>query len=493
MTTPRDRDLVADSLDSGEAGGRLIRGGAVRIATYGLSLLASLVSAPLVIRHLGPAQYGYFATVTAAVFIISGVTEGGLNTLGIREFASGRTDRHELLRNLVGLRIATTSAGIAAAALVATLLGARAVIAQGLLVAGAGLIVTITAETYLIPLSAQVRVTAVSVLGLVQQLSLAMTYVALVVLGAPILPLLGATLVSGAVLLAAARPLLRGQVSIVPAFSLASWSAIVRDTLPYAIAAAVGIIYFRETLVINAAIVPARDAGFYAAAFRIVEVLTVVAWSLMTAALPILTRAAHRGDEDRMGYAQQRLFEVALIAGSGLAAAIVVGAPFAISVVAGPGFGPAVAVLQIQSLAVVTSFMVALFGAMLLSLRMFAVLWRANLLAVVVATVLALVLIPSTGIDGAAVAPTVAEACLALAYARALSRERPALRVSLRLLPRVLLAAGVALGLGLALPVPSVVGLGVFAVAYLAALAALRAIPSEVLAALRGGGQPPVT
>lgn len=483
--SPEERDHVSETLDSGEAGGRLIRGGAVRLLTYGLSLLVSLISAPLVIRHLGPVRYGYFATVTAVTFIVSGITEGGLNALGLREYATGRADRGQLLRNLVGLRVTGTCFGVALAALGATVLGARPVIAEGILIAGAGLIVTITAETYLIPLSAQVRVTAVSVLNFLQQLGLAVTYVVLVITGAGVLPLLGATVVSGTVLLIASRPLLGGHVSLVPAFDRQRWRAIARQTLPYAAAAAVGTIYFRETLVLCSALTTARQAGFYAAAFRIVEVITVVPWSLMTAALPILARAAHTEDDDRLGYAQQRLFEVALIAGAGIAGAILTGAQFAIAIVAGPGFHPSVAVLQIQGLAVVTTFLVALFGAVLLSRQMFGALLRANAAAAVCATVLGLVLIPAAGIDGAAIAPTAAEGTLALLYAIALGRERASLRVSASVVPRVLAAVAVGLAVSLPLPLPDYVAPFVFLAIYGAGLLILRAIPTEILAALR--------
>ena len=65
MATPQQTAPSAtEMLDSPEAGARMIRGGIVRLIAFCLSLLASLVSAPLVIRHLGPADYGYFATVT---------------------------------------------------------------------------------------------------------------------------------------------------------------------------------------------------------------------------------------------------------------------------------------------------------------------------------------------------------------------------------------------------------------------------------------------
>jgi O-antigen/teichoic acid export membrane protein len=473
-----------DALDSPEAGGRFIRGSFVRLFTFGLTVLASLISAPLVIRHLGPVDYGYFATVQAVVFIIGGFTEGGLNSLGIREFASGRSDRNWLLRNLVGLRVTGTAAGVAVAAIVAALAGAQQVIVYGLLLAGAGLIVTITGENYGIPLSSQLRITAVSLLGLAQQVALTICYVVLVVIGARTLPLLAATIISGAVLLGGTAFLVRGEVSIVPAFDRSQWSSMIHQTLPYAMATAVGIIYFREALVLISVLSTARQTGYYGAAFRIVEVLTLVPWQLVAAAFPIFSRAAHKGDDPRMAYALQRVFDTSMIVAVWMAASVLVGAAFAIAVVAGPAFRPSVLVLQIQGLAVVTNFMVTLFAVMLLSLRLFRPLLWANALAVAVATIASFALIPAYGARGAAIAPTAAEACLALAYAWSLFRARPALRVSLRLLPRVALAAALGLGVCYALPISSAARLFVFGALYFAALALLRAIPVEIVGAV---------
>jgi O-antigen/teichoic acid export membrane protein len=472
------------TLDSTEAGAKFIRGGVVRVATYGVSMLASIVSAPLVIRHLGVTDYGYFATVTAIIFIVGGFTEGGLNSLGIREFASGRPDRVRMLRNLIGLRVTGTAVAIMIAALVAGVSGAPSVITYGILVSGTGLIITITGENYAIPLSAKLRLTAASIIGLVQQIGLTITYIVLVVLGARVLPLLGATVVSGAILLGGTALLIRREVSIVPAFDAKVWRELIAQTLPYAAASAVGIIYFREALVLISVLSNAHQAGYYAAAFRIVEVLTVIPWILVSSAFPILARAAHTEDDSRLAYAMQRLFETSLIVGAWMSASVLIGAPFGIAVVAGAGFKSSVPVLQIQGLAVITSFMVALFGSMLLSLRLFKPLVLANGLAVAVATTLSLVLIPLAGARGAAIAPTAAEACLAVAYAVSLGRARPGLRVSPALVPRILLAIGVSLGVAYVLPLSSLAALFVLGGLYVVCLWLLKAIPFEVMNAL---------
>ncbi len=479
-----DLSPSVEALDSAQAGGRFIRGSIVRVLTYGVSVLTSIVSAPLVIRHLGPTSYGYFATVTAIVFIVGGFTEGGLNMLGVREFATGRPDRVELLRNLVGLRVTASASVLAIVAIVCAVAGAPQVIVLGVLLSGSGLIVTITGENYGIPLSADLRLTAVSLLGLAQQFALATTYIVLVVIGARTLPLLGSTIVSGIVLLAGTAFLIRGQASVVPAFDLRVWAGLLRQTLPYAMATAVGIIYFREALVLMSILTNAREVGYYGAAFKIVEVLAAIPWTLISGAFPIFSRAAHIEDDARLRYGMQRLVDTALIAGVWMVGSIVLGAAFGIAVVAGHGFDASIPVLRIQGFAVLTSFMASVFGSVLLSLRMFGVLLRANALCLAVTTVVALALIPPLGARGAAIAPTAAEVCLAVAYAWSLGRARPTLRVTWTLVPRVALAAVVAFGIAFALPISSAVSIVVFGALYFAALIVLRAIPMEIVNAV---------
>ena len=209
----------------------MIRGSLVRVTTYGVSLLVSLISAPLVIRHLDPSNYGYFATVTAIVFIIGGFTEAGLNTLGIREFATGRPDRARCCETSRP-RMAGTARRSAYHRGVAAVIGAHEVIVFGILVAGVGLIVTIMGENYGIPLSADLRVTAVSVLGLAQQLTLTVAYVLLVIAGAGVLPLLGSTIASGAALFAARPSSSAARYSIIPAFDRRIWRHCSRRRCP---------------------------------------------------------------------------------------------------------------------------------------------------------------------------------------------------------------------------------------------------------------------
>lgn len=476
---------AADILDSGDAGGQFIRGGISLTAAYVVNLLLSLAAVPLVIRHLGPDGYGHFATVTAIIFIVAGFTEAGLTSLGVREYSNlPKAEGARLLRNLIGLRLTATALGVAVTMAIFAVAGSPAVVVLGLAVAGAGLLVRLVGDNYGVPLYAQLRLGWVAVIGIAYQFTLCVGYVILVLLGAGVVPLLAVTIVASAVLLLGTGLLVRREVSLVPAFDLAVWRRLLRETLPFAAAAAVGIIYFREALVLMSLLSSERETGYYSAAFKIVEVLTAVPWILAASGLPILARAA-RDDSSRLGYAVQRLFEVGLILGVWMSASTIVGAKLGIDVVAGAKFRPSIGVLEIQALAIVTSFSAAILGYALLSLREYRRLLQANALAVLIVTVLSFVLIPAYGARGAAIAPTVSEACLGIAYAVSLARSKAHLRLSLRTLPGLAVGLGAGLAVAYALPVSSeLIRLLALAAVYFPLLYVLKVIPFEVVGAL---------
>lgn len=477
--------VAADILDSGEAGGQFIRGGISLTVAYVVNLLLSLAAVPLVIRHLGPVGYGHFAAVTAIIFIVAGFTEAGLTSLGVREY-SNRSKREGalLLRNLIGLRLTTTAVGVAATMAILAAAGSPSVVVLGLGVAGAGLMVRLMGDNYGIPLNVQLRLGWVALIGVAYQFTLCAGYVILVLVGAGVVPLLAVTIAASAVLLIGTAALVRKEVSIVPAFDLRVWRQLLRETLPFAAAAAVGIIYFREALVLMSFISSAKETGYYSAAFKIVEVLTAVPWILAASGLPILARAA-RDDSARLNYAVGKLFEVGLILGVWMSASTIVGAKLGIEVVAGAKFHPSIGVLEIQALAIVTSFIAAILGYALLSLKEYRRLLRANALAVVLVTLLSFILIPAYGARGAAIAPTVSEACLGIAYAISLLRSSASLRLSLRVLPGLIVALAVSLAGCYLVPVSSeLVRLIVLAALYFPLLYLLKVIPVEVVGAL---------
>jgi O-antigen/teichoic acid export membrane protein len=161
---------------------------------------------------------------------------------------------------------------------------------------------------------------------------------------------------------------------------------------------------------------------------------------------------------------------------------IAIAAPVAVDLIGGDDFADAVGPLQVLGVAIVGTFFIALWGQALLSLREHRVLLVANASALAVALVLTLLLAPAHGALGGAIATTATELWLAVVYLVVLARRHPHLRPQPAVLPRVLLAAAVAVVPALFLP--ALAGAIVAAVIYAGLLLALRAVPTEVFEAL---------
>jgi O-antigen/teichoic acid export membrane protein len=481
----RDRAALAgppagDLLDTPEAGPTVIRGGVLRAGGYILGIALTVASTPLLIRHLGVVDYGRYLTVVSLIFIVAGVTEAGLTNIGVREYTERDADgRRAVVGNLVGLRISLTVVGVVCATAFAVVAGYDSAQVLGCLLAGAGLVLTVMQASYVVPLSSQLRLGWVTVAELVRQVLTVVGIVALVVAGASLAPFFALPIVAGAGALAFTVWVLHGDVRLRPSFARREWWALVRDALPYAAATALGIVYFRVTVVLMSLVASDTEVGYFSASFRIIEVLAGVPWLLATSVFPILVRAA-RDDRERLRYALQRLVEVATIVGVWVSFALGLAAPFAIEVIAGPKFEPAVDVLRIQAATMLGSFTMATLGFVLLSLRRHRELLMANLLALAVATGLTLGLAPAHGAKGAAVATVATEFVLAGAYGLVLRVRHPELRISLRFLGPLSLAVAVAVVPVVALGLPAIVAACVASIIYFAVLLALHAIPPEV-------------
>ncbi len=473
-----------DPLDRPEAGAKAIRGGAIRGGAFVVNTLLITAIVPLMTRHLGVVNFGRFVTASSVVMIVAGVTEFGLSGVGTREYAlAGAVDRRRLLGNLLALRTLLTLVGLAIAFLLMASAGYPRVVLAGMLIVGLGLILLNVQQTLALVLTASLRWGLYSALELVNTIVIFGGTILLVVIGAGLLPFFYISALSSLAILVATLIALRAHV-VGPRFDIGEWRSMLRDSLPYAAAATVGILYFRVALIVVSLGSSAAQTGYYSTSFKIVEVTSGFAFLIASSAFPIFARAG-RDDHERLRYGSARVGETALIAGVYLALSLVIAAPFVILVVGGHAYMPAVPVLRVQALTLVATFLLATWSYALLSLREHRRLLQSNAFALAVAIVLSLTLVPSLAAQGAAIATAATEFTLAGAYWVSLSRSRARMRPSLALAPKVLLAAAPAGAVALVVPLPSIALWAIGSLVYLLLLLAMRAFPPELVHALR--------
>jgi O-antigen/teichoic acid export membrane protein len=476
--------VAPDVLDTAQAGGIMLRGSAIRTTGYVLGVLLALLSAPLLVRHLGVSDFGRWVTITSLVYIVSGLTELGMTAVGLREYSiRDREGRATLIRDLVSLRSLAALAGMVVAIGFSIVAGYGETLVLGTAIMSVSLLANALQSTYATPLNAGLRLGSVTTLDFARQVATVVVIVALVLLGADLLPFFAAPPIAAFVALALTIGLVRGEIPLRPATRLRPAWHLLRQTLPFAAATALGIVYFRIEIILMSLISTEQETGDFGVAFRVIEIAAGVPWLLVNSAFPILARAA-KDDQSRLRYALGRLFEGSVIAGVTMALGLGFGAAFAVKVVGGDA--PSVQALQVLSGALIGTFLVATWAFALLTLRRYRALLASNVAALGIGIGLTLLLVPSQGALGGAIAVTATEVALALMYGIDLVRFRRDLR------PPLAIFGPVALGVAATVVPLAVIGLpsvveGILApLIFLGVLAVCRALPAELVEVVRG-------
>ena len=455
------------------------------MAGYVVGALVSVISASLLFRHLGVKDTGQYVTALSLVAIVAAVSDLGLTAVGVRELSQRPShERWSLARDLLGLRIVLTLLGSLAIVAIAWV-AYSSTLAAGVALACVGLLLQATQDNFALPLVVGLRLPYVAALDLSRQLLTTVLIVALVLADASLVPFLAVSIPVGVVILLATAQLVRGTRSLKPAFSIDRWRRFISPMLPYSAAVAASSVYFRVSILLVSLLASATELGYFSASYRIIEVLTAVPALLVGSALPIIARASH-DDHDRLGYALNRVFEVSLVLGAWVAVSIAVGAPLAIAIVGGPKFEAAAPVLAVQGVALGAMFVSLVWSNGLLGLGLYRkILWIA-VGGLLFTAALVAALIQIDGAVGAAIGTAAGEIILGLAQCLAVVRSRPVLRPSLRIVPGVVLAAGLALTPLALTALPVIARLAISTALFALVVALTRAYPPELLELLPG-------
>ncbi len=172
--------------------------------------------------------------------------------------------------------------------------GYPATISVGVAIVGVALFLVVIQATYQLPLSNDLRLNWVAALELVRQAVTVVAIVLLVVAGASLGPFYLVTFAGGLAALVPTMLLVRGRVPLRPAFDRPEWVGLVRDAPAYAVASAIGFVYFRVEVVLISLIGTEAQTGDFGVAFRIVEIVAGIPLLASVSLFPLLTRAGPR-------------------------------------------------------------------------------------------------------------------------------------------------------------------------------------------------------
>lgn len=426
-----------------------MRGGLIRGVGFGVSTALGLATAVLLLRYLGVDDFGRYATVSAVLGIVAGITDAGLTTVGSREISVARTaaERAHVLGHLLVLRIVGASVGVLAGVVFTVVAGYDDVVVAGTAVGGLGVILISVQSMLTVPIWVELRIVSLTTLEVLRNALTLAGVAVLVVAGAGLLAFFGVQVAVGLVLVPVTFLLARAGMRLASGVRRDVLVRLVRETLPLAVAFAMSVIYFRVLVVLVSLLSSDEQTGIFGTSFRIFELLLGLPALILSVALPLLSVAGDEDDE-RLRRGLQSMTEASLLIASLLVVGIGILAEPGIRLVGGEQYIGAAPVLRIQALALIPVFLGQVWQLGLIAGRAQRAMAVANGLALLLVIALGLAFVPGGGAKAAAWVAVGAEAALAAFLWIALGRMRPGGAPSLRCAWKALLATALAAGAG---------------------------------------------
>lgn len=481
MATNADHHEI---LSSPSAGHRAIRGGALRASGYAVGVLLSAAASVLLLRHLGVVVFGQFVTVMAIISIVTSLSEAGMQTIGQRDYVLRETSaqRRSLIANMLGIRLMITPLGVLIAVAFTIVANFSSAEIIGTAIAGLGLIVFMYQATLTIPLASQLKFGWITASEVTRQLVIVAFYIVLVLMGSGLALFLGVQIPAALAALTVIAILVRKHTPFKPMFKAAEWRRLIKDSLPMAAAVAVNVLYFRILIVMMSLIATGVQTGLFGTSYKVIELLLGIPTTMLPAALPILAYAG-RKDEQRLKNALQRMTEVGLVIAAILILVIVTIATPLIELLGGAQYKGAGPVLQIQVFAMIGIFLGQAWQLGLVAIHRQSAVIVGNILALFTVVLLGLILIPSNGATGAAIAAVIGESVLAVTMLAMIVKLKREIAPRLGFSIKVLVAAAVA-AIPLLIPgMNAYIAALVVLIAYIIMVIVLRVIPKDVIQA----------
>lgn len=453
---------------------------AARVATVALGVFTTALLA----RHLGASGFAAFNYALAWGLLFSPLADFGLRQAAVNRLSVRQVSPAEIAGSLLALRMIMSVVFAVIAGAVAVATAPDNTVAVGSLIVCVGMIVGAPSSLAAV-VQTSMRPGWVIVNNLSSSLSWAAVAVIMIAAGAGPVALIVGIVASSAVssliqawmaqrLTPIGRPTRRAVMSLL------------RLSIPLGLGAIAVAVYYRINSILVYQISGADEAGYYAAAQKLVDQVQIVPMAIVGALFPLISEAAQTNPE-RLRRFVSGGWEILLGLAFPIVAIVIAVAHPLSGLLFGDEFrGPTGTVLMLVWPVVIAIFLGYLAGALVPAINLVKI-WTIIVFAgAAVSVVLNLLLIPPFGADGAAIATVLTEfpvmAATLIVALRRVHMRLPTRRVLLMLIAAVV-AGAAAYPLG---TVSLLLGLVGGALVYVALLHVLRVVElGALLQALR--------
>lgn len=421
------RPLAPGSDQAARAPRPLLHNAVFAAASSGSSvlLLALLIVAA---RTLGDQVYGRFSFALALAVIFETLMDFGLKEVTTRAIA--REPRHATpyLQNTFGLKLALGAGSLVALAVAAAVLRPEPDVRWAAVLLGVAAVLRSYMTTIRSVFYGVDRFDLETVVLVSDRLLVLAFGAAALLLGHALLGLAMAFMAArAAAFLLAAGLTARAVGRPMPAFDLWFWRDLQRCAIPFGAFVVVLQLYNYLDIVMLGVMRGDSETGLYSAAYRIYEGFSNIPSIISVVLTPRLARefVSNPASHGRTAF---RGVSVAAVLGIPVALGAMVAAPFLTQLLFGAAYAPSAKVLQILAAGFVVVFPLAVLHAVAISTNAERLLLVTAILGVIVNGTANLVLIPTHGMHGAAIATIIGEAASLCVLGAGLWRREGAAR-----------------------------------------------------------------
>jgi len=380
-----------------------------------IGTVLGLLTLGVMTRYLGAAGYGAFTTVTSFLQFFGILVDFGLSLTTVAMLSEAGVDRDKVSSNIFTLRVVSAAVFFALAPIAVTLFPYPGAIKAGVGIAAASFFFLAVNQVLTSVLQKELRMARAASAEVLGRLGLFLGawYVAKQDLGLGWM--LGALVFGNLLTVFWNWLLVRKLVDLSWRFDKAVWKDIVERSWPIALSITFNLVYLKGDVIILSLTRTQTEVGVYGAAYKILDVLTVVPIMFMGLVLPLLVKARAENSAGDWNRIMQKAFDfMAVLALPFVAGAFVVGRDL-MTLFAGDGFADSGPLLVILMLAVAAVFFGSMFGHAVIAIKKQKRMVWGYAIDAVAATALYLAIIPVYGPTGAAWVTVFAEAFIACA------------------------------------------------------------------------------
>jgi O-antigen/teichoic acid export membrane protein len=356
-----------------------------------------------VVRRLGAEHFGQYSTVVAYVAIFAIFTDWGMSPYAVREMAKDYDKVSWLLPNIVAVRVILSLIITVIAPLSALWSGKESDMVLGILIASGGLILYAFQGPLDSALTARERLDYTSTFMLINQLVFWGLGVLLLINGMGFIGLIIASL-TGVAMVALLSGLTLSKLGVGRlVLSVHRWPRLFLDALPFGVSSISYVFMQRFDTVLMSFVLTDAAVGWYNVPWTLINMILLIAQSIAIAMYPSMVRS-HTEDPESLPQVVCQSIKYLLIVCLPIAVGGTVLADRIVITLYGESFANSIPVLQVILWALPSLFLLELLGRVASTLHLERPAARVNVINAIITVMLNVILVPTVGILGAALA-----------------------------------------------------------------------------------------